>query len=165
MPEAHPSSPPNRYLIPGAVVLGCALIAAALYATRSSPAVEPAPAISSAAAPAENPNNAALFRDLWKPHAAEGATRCRLAERVKLGPEVALIEIPLELKIAADGRIEDAHPDGAPRVFGAGGGMRQDPTAPELAPCYAAAARELVRFPAGSPVASLKVGLLALANP
>jgi hypothetical protein len=168
----------NPYLIPASIVVGFGLIAVALYASRSTAPVSPgttpqapvpeatastpAPAPPASLLPPEQTFTVGAFIGLWKPHVEEGARRCKLNERVQLDAGTKQLEIPVALKVGADGRIEEAVVDGASRTYALDGTLGPGPGGDELSRCYAAAVKDWVRFPPATSGGRLDVHVRAV---
>jgi hypothetical protein len=99
----------------------------------------------------------AAFSTQWFNHAGEGAQRCKGSDGDKPPAGTKDFEIPLTLTIAADGHIEDATPAGASHTYAMDGTLRPGFGGESLARCYAAAVKDLVRFPPATAGGKLSV--------
>ena len=143
------------YLTPLATLIGLGLCAAALYRSGGAragghpAALPPPPPAQIVAAPAkERPPTSHGLRDLFRPYLQAAATRCRLDPSLARNPDVAVVELPLSLTVAANGQVTEATPAGSARVFGVDGAARPFDLGEERARCYAGLVRDWVRFSA-----------------
>lgn len=153
--RSRPIQDLRLYLTPLATLIGLGLCAGALY--RAGGARAEAHRLETANLPArilpakarERKPTSHGLRDLFRPHVEEAAARCGLDPALRADPAIAVVELPLALVVAADGRVVEAAPAGSARVFGADGAARALDLGEARARCYAGLVREWVRFAAG----------------
>jgi hypothetical protein len=174
------STPSGRtgYLVSGAVLLGCGVIAAAIYLRPAAPPPS-APSVSSSeaqaapsvaavttpaatAAPPAAPSEvhtAARFRTIWQEHARAAAEACQPDKKLGTRPDTRHLELAMKLTIDADGRVSEAKLAGEARDVADDGTYRKPKAAgvAELGACYAKYIQGSVRFPPATGSSQLDV--------